>query len=196
MQNFFSTNYKTSSLGNLEGAIELGESNKLISQNGPEIIYLEAIVDNLMNEKNVTKLIRSSVKMLRILEDLLPKLTAKSSKICISSPTDSVEDFKGLAHLLRDIKNHRDIDLPEEQRQLIELSSKIMADVAKFLVILNKSLDRFETICNNGMNKDVGVFNSIGDIMASLAALFDVLGLEEKSNEIKKQEDFLKKIVV
>ena len=134
-------------LGNLEDVIEMMDaSNKLILKNSPEIIYLEAIVDNLLNEKNVTKLMRSSAKILKILEDLVPKLTDRFSKICISSPIDSVEDFENLANLLIDVLNHRDIDLPEEQRQLIEQSSEIMKYVAKFIVTLNKSLEKFETI--------------------------------------------------
>jgi hypothetical protein len=110
--------------------------------------------------------------------------------------TDSIEDFKSLAHLLRDVLNHRDINLPEEQRQLIELGSEIMTDVAKFLVTMNKSLEKFETICNDGMFKNVTVYTSLGDIIKSLSALFDVLGLEEKSNNLKKQGNFLKKIFV
>ena len=116
--------------------------------------------------------------------------------MCISSLTDSVEDFRSLAHLLRNVLNHRDIDLPEEQRQIIAASSKIMTDVAKFLVKFNKSLDKFNNICNSARNKDVAVFNTIGDIMESLSALFVVLGMEQKSKDIMKQGDFLKDIVV
>jgi hypothetical protein len=100
--------FRTSNcLGNVQGAIELmDESEKLVVENGPEIIYLEAIVDNLENEKNITKLIQSSAKMLRILESLVPKLSDKSSKLCISNPNDSIEDFRDLAHVLVDILKH------------------------------------------------------------------------------------------
>eukprot|EP00091_Calanus_sinicus_P003978 TRINITY_DN14170_c0_g1_i6.p2 TRINITY_DN14170_c0_g1~~TRINITY_DN14170_c0_g1_i6.p2 ORF type:complete len:154 (+),score=44.98 TRINITY_DN14170_c0_g1_i6:680-1141(+) len=96
---------------------------------------------------------------------------------------------------MRDILNHRDINLPEEQRQIIAESSKIMTDVAKFLVIFNKALDKFNNICDSARNKDAAVFNTIGDIMESLSALFVVLGMEDKSKDIMKQGKFLRKIV-
>jgi len=189
--------FKTSGcLKDVEGAIQLlDESNELIAKDGPEIIYLEALIENIMHEKNVTKLIRASAKMLRILEDLIPKLALKSKTVCITSLSDSVEDFKSLAHLLVDVLNHRAINLPEEQRQLVKISAKIMSDVARFLVSLNRALNTFDTLCDNKKTKSIAVYNTIGDIMESLSDLFEVLGFEQKSNDIMKQGKFLKKIV-
>ena len=149
-----------------------------------------------MHEKNVTKLIKAYAKMLRILEDLIPKLALKSKTVCITSLYDSVEDFKSLAHLLVDVLNHRAINLPEEQRQLVKISSKTMSDVARFLVSLNRALNTFDTLCDNKKTKSIAVYNTIGDIMESLSDLFEVLGFEQKSNDVMKQGKFLKKIVV
>jgi len=185
-------------LGSLEDAVKLMDlSNKLISRNAPEIIYLEAIVDNLMHEKNVTKLLRASAKMLRVLEDLIPRLSEadESSGICITNPKDSVDDFKALAQLMRNVINHRDIFLPEQQRLIIEESIKIMKDVGEFLVRMNKSLEFFRTLCENDNTKEIAVYNSIGDIMEDLAALFRVLGDEEKAKNIMVSSDFIKNIV-
>ena len=185
-------------LGSLEDAVKLMDlSNKLISRNAPEIIYLEAIVDNLMHEKNVTKLLRSSAKMLRILEDLIPRLSEadESFGICITHPKDSVNDFKALAQLMRNVINHRDIFLPEQQRLIIEESIKIMKDIGEFLVRMNKSLELFENLCKNNDTKEIAVYNSIGDIMEDLAALFKVLGDEEKAKDIIVQSKFIKDIV-
>ena len=188
-------------LGNIKDVIELmDETVNLVEANGPEIVYLEAIVDSLENEKNVTKQILASAKMLRLLEELTPKLSANSPKLCISSPEDSINAFRNLGHALIDIKNHRHIETDAISRKLLDSSSKIMTETAKFLVILNKSLEHFRTNCQNHQMKDSAVYDSIGDIMESLAALFDVFGaglvLDEKSKAIRKQAKFVKQIAV
>jgi hypothetical protein len=76
----------------------------------------------------------------------------------------------------------------------------IMTETAKFLVILNESLEQFRTNCQNNQMKDSAVYDSIGDIMESLAALFDVFGVgsvaEKKSKAIRKQTKFVKQIAV
>jgi hypothetical protein len=193
---FIDSVFETSDcLDNLQDAIEtIDEAAKLVVENGPEIVYLEAIVDNLKNEKNVTKLIKSSAKILRTLEGLIPNLSAKSSKLCITSPADSIEAFRSLASALEDI--NRSTILPPRSRQQLELSSKIMSAVADFLVTLNRSLKSFESLCKNDKKNNVAVYNTIGDIMENLAALFEVMGSEKKSKDVKKQGEFVKQIVV
>ena len=87
-------------LNNVQNTIELMEDSvKLINENGPEIIYLDALADSLENEKNITTIILASAKMIRIFDDLLPNLSAKSSNLCISSPEDSVKAYKRIAHV-------------------------------------------------------------------------------------------------
>eukprot|EP00091_Calanus_sinicus_P018762 TRINITY_DN4398_c0_g1_i1.p1 TRINITY_DN4398_c0_g1~~TRINITY_DN4398_c0_g1_i1.p1 ORF type:complete len:230 (+),score=70.59 TRINITY_DN4398_c0_g1_i1:515-1204(+) len=170
------------------------ESAKLVKQNGPEILYLDALADSLESEKNITTIILVSAKMIRIVDDLLPKLAVKSSDFCISSPEDTVKDFKKLSYAMIRIKNHRDIPTDDISRQLLESSSKIMSEVAKFLETLNKSLSS-EKLCEDGKRKGSVVYNSIDNIMESLAIMFDALGFEEKSKDVRKQGDFVKKIV-
>merc|ERR1712106_777131 len=137
-------------LENIQDAVELMDNSyKLVAKNAPEIIYLEAIIENLMHEKNITKLLRVSSKMLRLFEDLIPKLPVKIEKRCFSSLKDSAADFKGLAHLLIDVLNHREINLPEESGQLIQRRTKTMSATSKFLVIINKALTIFESLCNH-----------------------------------------------
>ena len=135
-------------LNSVQDAIELlEESNNLIKDNAPEIIYFEAIVDNLENEKDINKLLKSSSKILRTLEGLVPNLSKKSSTLCISSPEDSVEAFKSLTHAFEDLLNHRDVNLPYSSRQQLELSSKILRQTASFIFSLNKSIASFQGLC-------------------------------------------------
>jgi len=70
-----------------------------------------------------------------------------------------------------------------------------MKDVGEFLVRMNKSLDFFRTLCEKDNTKEIAVYNSIGDIMEDLAALFRVLGDEETAKDIIVQMDFIKDII-
>ena len=181
-------------LNSLEDAIEAIEgSAKLVEDNGPEILYLVATIDSEENEKNLTKLIKSSAKMLRIMEDLIPNLTAGPSKVCNVSPAQRVEAFKDLAKLFEDISNAYNLQLPYKTRQALQLSSKIMSEVGSFLGKLNKSLAPLDTLCS----EDKGaVYDTIGDILENMAVLFETLGGAQKAKEIRKQGGFVKQIVV
>merc|ERR1711892_333160 len=183
-------------LNNLEDVTKLiEEGTKLIVDDGSEIIYLEAIVDNLKDEKDINKLIKSSSKMLRTLDGLIPALSSPSSNLCISTPEASVKAFKDLGHALGDISNNRNLNEPQRSRQILQFSSEGMDQTADFLETLNTSLKTFETICQEGSQNQVAIFNSIRDIMDSLADLFEVMGFDDKSAEIKKQGEFIEKIV-
>jgi len=183
-------------LDNLEDVSKLIEQGtKLIVDNGPDIIYLEAIVSELKDEKDVVKLLKASSKMLRILDSLLPSLTAPSSNICISSPEDSVEGFKDLARVLADITNNRNIDVPPRGRKILAFSSNVMSETAHFLQTLNKQIEVFKTQCETGNKNHDVVYNLIRNILESLAGLFESIGLEDKSVDIRKMAEFLTKIV-
>merc|ERR1712106_970986 len=151
------------------------EGTKLIVDNGPEIIYLEAIVDNLKDEKDINKLIKSSSKMLKTLDGLIPALSSPSSNLCISTPNAAVKAFKDLGDALRDISNNKNLNVPQRSRQILQFSSEVMDQTADFLETLNTSLETFEAICQEGSQNQVAIFNSIRDIMDSLADLFEVM---------------------
>merc|ERR1739838_871959 len=180
-------------LNSLEDAIEAIEgSAKLVEDNGPEILYLVAIVDSQENQKNLTKLIKSSAKMLKIMEDLIPNLAAGPSKVCNASPAQRVEAFKDLAKLFEDISNTYSFQLPYVTRQALQLSSKVMSEVGSFLGKLNKSLPPSDKLCS----EDKGaVYDTIGDILENMAVLFETLGGAQKAKEIRKQGGFVKQIV-
>jgi len=173
----------------------MDETYKLVQENAPEIVYLEALIESLKNERDINILILASSKMLRALGHIMPALSNPSPKLCITNPEDSVRAFKSLAHGMIDIRNHRDIEVDETARQLLEFSSKVMYDTGKFIFKMNKSLKNFKKSCQNHQMKDVAVYNTIVDIMDSLADLFNDLNLEEKSNAIKGHVEFVKRIV-
>ena len=184
-------------LGNVQDVIELmDEIVKLVKDNSPEIIYLEAIVENLEGERDINEQIFASVKMVRTLGHLVPNLASLSPKLCISDPKASYRSFKSLAHALIDIRNHREIEVDEIVRQHLEFSSKVMSDTANFLKMLIKSVERFRKTCENNSMKDAAVYDTIVDIMDTLAELFTVLGFDDKVAAIKRQATFVKRITV
>jgi len=171
------------------------EGNNLILENGPEIIYLEAIVDNLQDEKDINKIIKASSKMLRTLDGLIPNLESASANLCISTSEDSVKAFKDLANILEEISNNGNFHLPSNSKQLLLFSSKFMDQTAEFLESLERSLEQFKRLCNSDMEDGSVVYTSIIEILESLAGLFEVIGFEEKSAGILKQGMFIKEFV-
>merc|ERR1712013_87589 len=178
-------------LNNLEDVIKLiEEGTNLIVANKPEIIYLEAIVDHLQDEKDIGKIIKASSKMLRVLDSLIPDLSSQTTKLCISTPEASVKAFKDIANVLELISDKRNFNVPSNSKQILTFASKVMVQTADFLESLNESLERFENLCKTD-DKDYSlVFSSIVDIMESFAELF-----EDKSSNILEQTTFIKKIV-
>eukprot|EP00092_Neocalanus_flemingeri_P058298 GFUD01069446.1.p1 GENE.GFUD01069446.1~~GFUD01069446.1.p1 ORF type:complete len:133 (+),score=40.78 GFUD01069446.1:13-411(+) len=74
------------------------------------------------------------------------------------------------------------------------MSYKSLSEVASFLDRLNKSLKSVDTLCNEDKHDDIAVYDTIRDIMESLATLLDALGGAEKAKEIRKQGDFVKQV--
>merc|ERR1712050_636238 len=157
--------------------------------------YIDPIFETSKCLNNLEDIIKGSAKMLRTLDGLGPALAAGASNLCISSPESSVEGFEDLARALRSISNHRDLNVPQSSRELLEISAEIMDQTAEFLGTQIKSLETFKTVCQNESKNQRVIYDSIVEIMGSLAELFESMGFEDKSAEIKKQSDFIKSFV-
>lgn len=183
-------------LTSVEDVIKLIEdATELLVDNGPEIVYLEAIVDSLKDEKDIVKLTKGSSKMLRTLADLGPALAAGASNVCISSPETSVSGFKDLANALRDIGDNRNLNVPPRSRQLLETSADIMDTTAEFLDAQLNAINKFNAECKSDNTNQVAIYNLMTDIMGSLAKMFEALGFDDKVEEINKQSELIKKFV-
>merc|ERR1712213_279419 len=85
-------------LNNIGDAVRLIEQGRdIVIANGPEIIYLEALVEGLNNEKDIKKLLKGSSKMLKTLDGLTENLASQSLDTCLTSPESSVEALEDLA---------------------------------------------------------------------------------------------------
>ena len=65
-----------------------------------------------------------------------------------------------------------------------------------FLKTLNEQIKLFKSQCDPASKNHDVVYNLIRNIMDSLAALFESIGLDDKSVDIRKMAEFLNKIVV
>merc|ERR1711887_224349 len=192
----FDITFETSPcLGRVEDVLALmDEIIKLVEDNEPEIAYLEKLVENLKFEKDINKQITGSSKMVRALGHLMPSLTSRSARLCISSPEDSVRSFKSLAQALINIKNHKDVHVDDIARKHLEFSAQVMKDTATFLIQLHEIHKEFKLKCHENRMKDSAVSDTMIDFMASLAEFFRVLGFEDKIVAIKDQILFVKRI--
>ena len=108
-------------LNNLEDVTNLiQEGTNLIVENGPEIIYLEAIVESLKGETDINKMIKASSKMLRTLDGLNSALATGASHLCISSPEESVKSLRDLSNVLVDISINKSFNVPPRSKELLE----------------------------------------------------------------------------
>merc|ERR1712168_1781620 len=166
----FDITFETSPcLGRVEDVLALmDEIIELVEDNEPEIAYLEKIVKNLKFEKDINKQITGSSKMVRALGHLMPSLTSRSARLCISSPEDSVRSFKSLAQALINIKNHKDVHVDDIARKHLEFSAQVM--------------------------KDTAVSDTMIDFMECLAEFFRVRGFTDRIVAIKDQILFVKRI--
>ena len=130
------------------------------------------------------------------MDDLIPNLAAEPSKQCNASPADTIEAFQELAHLVEEISNASDLQLSSGTRQQLTLSATILTEVTSFLGKMNKSLSSFGKLCSKDKNYNINVINAIGDIMESVAVLFDNLGSDGRAKQIKNKGEFVNKAVV
>ena len=184
-------------LNNIGDAVRLIEQGRdIVIANGPEIIYLEALVEGLNNEKDIKKLLKGSSKMLKTLDGLTENLASQSLDTCLTSPESSVEALEDLAQALIDIGNNRNLNVPFSSQRYLEFSSNVMEETAKFIRSLNSAIKAFESDCQTDNRNHVAVYESIEDIMVSLGKLFTSLGFDEKATAVNEQAKFLNKLAV
>merc|ERR1712079_676988 len=184
----------TDCIDGIPAAISLIEEGaKIVSDNAPELVYLEALVENLRGEKDILKLLKGSSKMLRTLDNLIPDIVAPSS--CLTDPESSVKVFQDLGSALKEISKNPNLNVPLSGKGSLDYSATVMIETTEFLKTMNNNLNAFETICRSGTKDHAAIYDTIINIMDSLASLFRVLGFEEKEADIQKQGAFIRKIV-
>jgi len=180
-------------LNNLEDVTKLTqEAIDLIVENGPELIYVDALVQTLKEESDIVKLIKSTAKILRALDGVANAVAAGSSNLCNPSLESSVKEVKAFALVVGAVSDNKQINMPQSSREQLKFIAKIMDQVANLLETQIKALEAFGKQCENG-NKSRDIYESTSKILESVAKIYEDLGSEDGSVDIKKKSDFIKK---
>ena len=184
-------------LNSVDEAIDAIEtSTKLIEASAPEIKQLIKIVEDFQKLTDKPTVLRESANILRLLEVLIPKLAPVNPKVCGATTAEAFGSLRALATLVDELSSSNSLVLRSQTRQQLKTSAKVISGVTVFLVQLQETFEKFDQFCTSDREYNIEAISAIGDMVSSLADLFGVLGGIKDGNEIRKQGDFTKKVVV
>ena len=101
-----------------------------------------------------------------------------------------------LAALVDELSSTNNLYLAPQTKHQLKYSGKIISRVTTFLTQLNKSFTKFDQLCSIDKEYNTEAIAAIGEMMTSLSGLFGELGGVKDSEQIRKQGDFTKRVVV
>jgi len=182
-------------LNSLDEAIEAVETGTRIVENaGPEIKQLIQTVEAFEKITDTPTVIRESAKMLRLLEVLMPKLAPANVQVCKANNDQAAGSLRSLAVLVDELSSSNKIT-GLQTREELKTSAKIISGATTFITKLNKSFTKFDKLCSSDKEYNVEAITSIGEMMSGLADLLGALGGISDAEDIRKQQDFTKRVV-
>jgi len=180
-------------INNMEEAIEAIEtSTKLFENAGTEIKLLVKTVEEFQKIKDVSKAVKQAAKIIRLVDVLIPKLSPPFST-CKSASNNVLLAPRGLGSLLVDLSSTDDLYYTPQVRQSLKSSAKILSKATSFLA--KASHFNFDHFCSKDTEQNKEFITAIGNMMSDLAELYIDLGGDIAAEQIKKKENFAKKIV-
>ena len=184
-------------LKSMDDAIEAIETSTALFENGgTEIKQLVEIVHVFQGLTDTPTAVRETAKIFRILDVLIPKISPDTSSTCRSTSADVFGSLSSLGVLVNELSSRDDIYFSAQKRQSLKNSANIVTKVTNFLTQLKKSFSKFDRICTNNKDYNIEVITAMGDMMTDLADLYRAIGGSTAAEEISKQGDFTKKVVV
>jgi hypothetical protein len=185
---------KDACISNMDEAIEAIEtSTKLFENAGTEIKQLLQTIKKFQNLNDTPQAIRESAKIIRLLDVLIPKITPSTTK-CQNNTDKVLESMDNLSDLLNELSSNNDLYFSPQKKQSLKSSAQIVSKVTNFLI--QKSTFKFEHFCTKDKEHNTDFITAVGKMMGDLADLYTDLDGETAANEVRKQEDFTKKVVV
>ena len=150
-------------------------------------------VQEFANVVSMSKAFRQASKIIPLLDVLIPKISPTSST-CKPPNADVLYSMHDLESLLIDLSSIADLYYNPQVRQSLHNSANIISKATAFLD--KESHFNFENFCtkNNKYNKEF--LTAVSNMMSDLADLYADLGGDIAAEEIRKQEDFTKKMMV
>ena len=194
LEKVFERRNETTCINNMDEAIEAIEtSTQLVEKAGREIKLLVEKVQEFPKISGMSEAVRQAAKIIRLLDVLIPKISPPSST-CKPANADVLYSMRDLESLLIDLSSKADLYYNPQVRQSLHNSAKIISKATAFLD--KESHFKFENFCtkNNKYNKEF--LTAVSNMMSDLADLYADLGGDIAAEEIRKQEDFTKKMMV
>ena len=184
-------------IDSVDQAIEdIDEAVRIIDEAGPDVKSLIRQVESFVQLTDVPTVVRDSANILRQLEVVVPKLSPSPRFICAASQDETFGSLYNLAYLLDELSNTTEFQMSEETRVELRTSSKALSGVTFFVKRLGSSFSKFNQLCTSDKEYNVEAIKAIGQMMDDLADLFSVLGGYEDAKEIRKQGEFINRVVV
>ena len=184
-------------ISSMEEAIEAIETSTQLFENGAtEIKQLVDSIKVFENLKDTPTAVRETAKILRLLDVLIPKISPETTSTCRSTSDDIFGSLRSLGDLVEELSSRNDIYFSTQKRQSLKSSAKIVTRVTNFLSQLKNTFSKFDRICTRNKEYNIEVITAMGDMMTGLADLYRELGGNTAAQDISKQRNFTKQIVV
>jgi hypothetical protein len=184
-------------MNSVEEAIQAIEaSTKLVENAGTEIKQLIQTVQVFEKITDTPTAVRETANILRLLDVLLPKITPATLSVCGPSSGDEFGSLRSVGVLVDELSSKTDLYVSLQKKQNLKNSAMIISEVTNFLTQVKKSFSKFDQFCTRDKKYNNEAITAIGEMMTDLADLYRVLGGLTAADEISKQGDFTKKVVV
>ena len=141
----------------------------------------------------MSKVVRQSAKIIRLLDTLIPKLSSSSSA-CKPSSAEDLLSMRNLKSVLIDLSTKDDLYYTPQVRQTLTNSADILSKATTFLE--KESHFTFEHFCTEDLDHNKEFIGAVSNMMGDLADLYTELGGDMAAKGIRKQQDFTKNLMV
>ena len=194
LEKVFAGRNNNTCITNIEEAIEAIETTtKQVENAGAEIKLIVEYVQEFPKIQNMSDVVRQSAKIIGLLDVLLTKLSFPSSA-CKPSSTDDLLSMRNLGSLLIDLSSNDDLYYTPQVRQNLHNSAKILSKATTFLE--KESHFKFDHFCTKDIGHNKDFITAVSNMMGDLVDLYTELGGDIAAKDIKKQQEFTKKLLV
>jgi len=178
---------------NIKEAIEAIETTtEMVENAGAEIKLIVEYVQEFPKIQNMSEIVRQSAKIIGVLDVLLPKLSPSSSS-CEPSSADDLLSMRNLESLLIDLSAKDDLYYTPQVRQTLNNSAEILSKATTFLE--KESHFKFDHFCTEDIDHNKDFITAVSNMMGDLVDLYTELGGDIAAKDIKKQQDFTRKLL-
>merc|ERR1712106_948210 len=182
-------------LNSLDDAINaMEQSTKLVESAEKEILTLTDKARLMQTKTDTVALVKDAADILRLLEDLIPKIAPANPEICGASSEETFDALRDIADMMVDISKDKNIQLTNKTNNDLEKSGRVIIGVTTFVTQLRGSFSQLKQSCSADKNYNIEAIKAIGETMDNLANLFGVLGGFGDAEEIRKQGAFATRV--